>query len=68
MNFFRTFDRARLLDILQSTSESLAFRRETYYLAQSYVDAYLDVTPFDPDTLLLLGNTCLFLAHKMEEV
>lgn len=68
MNFFRAFDRARLLDHLQNTSEDFAFRRETYYLAQSYMDAYLDVALLEPDTFLLLGKTCLFIAHKMEEV
>lgn len=68
MNFLRALDRARLLDLLQNTCEDYAFRRETYYLAQSYMDGYLSVAPFDPDSIFLLSKTCLFIAQKMEEV
>ena len=35
-------NRALLLDYLQAECEKFNFRRETYYLCQSYVDTYLD--------------------------
>lgn len=61
-------NRAILLDNLQLLCRDYGFRRETYYLAQSYVDAYLGVTEYSTATLELLGKTSLFIAMKMEEI
>lgn len=61
-------NRALLLDYLQAECEKFNFRRETYYLCQSYVDTYLDRVPTKPTELQKLGLTCLHIAMKIEEV
>lgn len=61
-------NRALLLDYLQSECQKLNFRRETYYLCQSYLDAYLSQKSVEIAELQKLGLTCMHLAMKMEEV
>ena len=61
-------NRALLLDYLQAECEKFNFRRETYYLCQSYVDAYLDRTIIRLAELQKLGLTCMFMAMKIEEI
>ena len=38
-------NRALLLEYLQRECTKHMFRRETYYLSQSYLDTYLEVAP-----------------------
>jgi len=61
-------NRALLLDYLQNECQKYNFRRETYYLIQSYIDTYLDRKTILIDGLKLLGITCLHIAMKIEEV
>lgn len=46
----------------------VGFRRETYHLAQSYVDLYLSRKQPEKASLQLLGSTSLFIAMKIEEI
>lgn len=61
-------NRTCLLDFLQKECERLNFRRETYYLAQCYVDGYLDKETPKTTEMQLLAYTCLHIAMKIEEV
>ena len=61
-------NRALLLDYLQSECQKFNFRRETYYLCQSYVDAYLDSKVIQVSQLQKLGITCMHIAMKIEEI
>ena len=61
-------NRALLLDYLQRECQFYNFRRETYYLCQSYIDMYLDQRPVSTNILQKLGLTCLHIAMKIEEV
>ena len=62
------YNRAVLLDFLSNQCEMFHFRRETFYLCQSYVDIFMDRKMINIDDLHLLGVTCLMIAMKMEEV
>jgi len=57
-----------LLDYLQAECEKFNFRRETYYLCQSYVDTYLDSRTIKLSLLQKLGLACMHIAMKIEEV
>jgi len=61
-------NRAILLDWLQFECQRYQFRRETYYLCQSYIDSFLKQREVTTDHLKLLGVTCLQIAMKVEEV
>lgn len=61
-------NRALLLDFLQCECQKFKFRRETYYLSQSYLDRYLEKKKIRISKFQLLGVTCMHLAMKMEEV
>lgn len=56
------------MDHIQKKCESLFFRRETYYLCQTYFDSYLALKTLSEDELQLLATTCLHIAWKIEEV
>ncbi|KAF4532007.1 hypothetical protein B566_EDAN006552 [Ephemera danica] len=61
--------RSILLDWLIEVADVYKLHRETYYLAQDYVDRVLLVRKDTPkQELQLLGITCLFLAAKVEEI
>lgn len=61
--------RTILLDWLIEVCEVYRLHRDTYYLAQDFVDRYLTKTESLPKSQLqLLGITALFLAAKMEEI
>lgn len=61
--------RAILLDWLTEVCEVYRLHRETFYLAQDYVDRFLVAKPNLPrNCLQLLGATALFVASKMEEI
>jgi cyclin E len=61
-------NRAELLDYLQEICGGDCFRRQTYYLAQSYVDQVLSRQDHRINKFQLLGITALFMAAKMEEL
>jgi cyclin E len=61
-------NRAELLDYLQKTCDGECFRRQTYYLAQTYIDQVLTRQSIRINKLQLLGITALFMAAKMEEL
>ena len=61
-------NRAYYLEWLQYSCQKLGFRRETYYLCQSYLDSYLNVERLPLSAWQLLGVACLFIAMKIEEV
>lgn len=61
--------RTILLDWLIEVCEVYRLHRDTYYLAQDFVDRYLTKSSDLPKSQLqLLGITALFLAAKMEEI
>ncbi|XP_054710401.1 G1/S-specific cyclin-E1-like [Uloborus diversus] len=61
--------RAILLDWLTEVCEVYRLHRETFYLAQDYIDRFLTEKPNLPrNSLQLLGATALFVASKMEEI
>ncbi|XP_059475401.1 G1/S-specific cyclin-E1 [Neocloeon triangulifer] len=61
--------RSILLDWLIEVAEVYKLHRETYYLAQDYVDRVLFASQGMPkNELQLLGITCLFVASKVEEI
>ena len=61
-------NRAELLDYLQEICGGDCFRRQTYYLAQSYIDQALTRQDVRIQKFQLLGITALFMAAKMEEL
>ncbi|XP_077982965.1 G1/S-specific cyclin-E-like [Glandiceps talaboti] len=61
--------RSILLDWLIEVCEVYRLHRETYYLAQDFVDRYLTTQTDIPKTRLqLIGITALFIAAKLEEI
>ncbi|XP_002735304.1 G1/S-specific cyclin-E-like isoform X2 [Saccoglossus kowalevskii] len=61
--------RSILLDWLIEVCEVYRLHRETYYLAQDFVDRYLATQKDIPKTRLqLIGITALFVAAKLEEI
>lgn len=46
----------------------MGFQRQTYYLAQTYIDMALTRTPQKLRELQLLGITALYMSMKVEEV
>ncbi|KAG0411560.1 hypothetical protein HPB47_011290 [Ixodes persulcatus] len=61
--------RTILLDWLIEVCEVYRLQRDTYYLAQDFVDRYLTKSENLPkNQLQLVGITALFLAAKMEEI
>lgn len=61
--------RAILLDWLIEVCDSYWLHRETLYLAQDFVDRYLNVQEDTPkEQLQLVGVTALFIASKIEEI
>lgn len=53
---------------MQHECQRFQFRRETYYLCQSYIDSYLSGQEMASAHLKLLGIACLQIAMKIEEV
>lgn len=61
--------RAILLDWLMEVSEVYKLHRESYHLAQDYLDRFMATqTNVVKSTLQLIGITCLFIAAKVEEM
>ncbi|XP_073515752.1 G1/S-specific cyclin-E1 [Phyllobates terribilis] len=61
--------RTVLLDWLMEVSELHKLHRETYYLAQDFLDRFLATQEnVMKSKLQLVGVTCLFIAAKMEEI
>ncbi|KAJ8041974.1 G1/S-specific cyclin-E [Holothuria leucospilota] len=61
--------RSILLDWLIEVCEVYHLHRETFFLAQDYVDRYLAETSNVPKMQLqLIGITALFIASKLEEI
>ena len=60
--------RTLLLDWIQGVCSEVGFRRETFYLAVSFVDLYFARKPQSRQFLQLLGLTSLFIAMKIEEI
>ncbi|XP_068597932.1 G1/S-specific cyclin-E1 [Brachionichthys hirsutus] len=61
--------RALLLDWLMEVSEVYKLHRETYHLAQDYLDRFMATqTNVFKSTLQLIGITSLFIAAKVEEM
>ncbi|CAN7937741.1 unnamed protein product, partial [Ixodes hexagonus] len=61
--------RTILLDWLIEVCEVYRLQRDTYYLAQDFIDRYLTKSENLPkNQLQLVGITALFLAAKMEEI
>lgn len=61
--------RTILLDWLSEVSQECKFHRETYHLAQDFIDRYLtSQSNVGKLQLQLIGTTCLFLAAKYEEI
>ncbi|KAG8233557.1 hypothetical protein J437_LFUL013769 [Ladona fulva] len=61
--------RSILLDWLIEVCEVYKLHRETYYLAQDFIDRFLAVQEDVPKQhLQLIGITCLFIAAKVEEI
>lgn len=61
--------RAILLDWLMEVSEVYKLHRESYHLAQDYLDRFMATqTNVFKSTLQLIGITCLFIAAKVEEM
>ncbi|CAB3380548.1 Hypothetical predicted protein [Cloeon dipterum] len=61
--------RSIMLDWLIEVAEVYKLRRETYYLAQDYVDRFLYLSEDAPKAdLQLLGITCIFIAAKANEI
>lgn len=61
--------RAILLDWLMEVCEVYKLHRETFYLAQDFIDRYLATQVDVPkQQLQLLGITSLFIAAKVEEI
>jgi Cyclin, N-terminal domain len=61
-------NRAELLDYLQEICGGDCYRRQTYHLAQHYVDMVLTRQAVKISKFQLLGITALFMAAKMEEL
>ena len=61
-------NRARLLNYLQHKCQNYHFKRETYYLSQSFFDAVLTHGIYHVHEWKKLGIACLYLAMKVEEV
>ncbi|XP_051811030.1 G1/S-specific cyclin-E2-like [Acanthochromis polyacanthus] len=60
--------RSILLDWLIEVSEAHTLHRQTFYLAQDYLDRFmLKQNNIEKGVLQLIGITCLFIASKMEE-
>uniref|UniRef100_A0A3P8TGJ1 Cyclin E2 n=1 Tax=Amphiprion percula TaxID=161767 RepID=A0A3P8TGJ1_AMPPE len=60
--------RSILLDWLIEVSEAHTLHRQTFYLAQDYLDRFmLKQNNIEKGILQLIGITCLFIASKMEE-
>ncbi|XP_070576225.1 G1/S-specific cyclin-E-like isoform X2 [Ptychodera flava] len=61
--------RSILLDWLIEVCEVYRLHRETYYLAQDFLDRYLSTQSDIPKSRLqLIGITALFIAAKLEEI
>ncbi|CAG9318909.1 unnamed protein product [Blepharisma stoltei] len=60
--------RGILLDWLMEVSGEYRFKRETYYLAMSYVDRYLLQKQVEKDVFQLIGLAALAIAVKAEEI
>lgn len=62
--------RGILISWIQSCCQNLGLSRNTFYLSVEIIDIYLSITKdeIDLDKLKLIGVTCLFIAHKMEDV
>ncbi|KAM4602947.1 G1/S-specific cyclin-E1 [Polymixia lowei] len=61
--------RAVLLDWLMEVSDVYKLHRETYHLAQDYLDRFMATqNNVFKSTLQLIGITCLFIAAKVEEM
>ncbi|XP_071443791.1 G1/S-specific cyclin-E1 [Hetaerina americana] len=61
--------RSILLDWLMEVCEVYKLHRETYYLAQDFIDRFLsDQQNVPKQQLQLIGITCLFIAAKVEEI
>ncbi|KFM61334.1 G1/S-specific cyclin-E1, partial [Stegodyphus mimosarum] len=61
--------RTIVLDWLTEVCQVYKLHRETYYLAQDYIDRFLMLKSNLPKSCLqLLGVTALFVAAKMEEI
>uniref|UniRef100_A0A3P8TL78 Cyclin E2 n=1 Tax=Amphiprion percula TaxID=161767 RepID=A0A3P8TL78_AMPPE len=59
--------RSILLDWLIEVSEAHTLHRQTFYLAQDYLDRFmLKQNNIEKGILQLIGITCLFIASKME--
>lgn len=61
-------NRAELLEHLQGICSEVGFRRQTYYLALTYIDVTLTHEQVNINKFQLLGITALFMAAKMEEL
>ena len=61
--------RAILLDWMMEVCSEFTLKRESYYLAVSYVDRYLSACPgVKKEEFQLLGLTAMFVAAKAEEI
>jgi cyclin E len=61
--------RAILLDWMMEVSSEFTLKRETYHLAVSYVDRFLERHKnVQKNEFQLVGLACLFLASKIEEI